>query len=188
MASVPQFCQKYVARASFAAPSVPSYASLSGHGRIAWLLPRASPVAPTYAPSCARYVIGPPANVVTLPAPINCAYSRSKWNIRSCWTRITLSALLPLQIFGQGGNAWNLLHFDNQSEAMICVDSIKQYSIPSVPSRLEWVKTRPDSIFAYVTESIGRIEISVRKQKDKIHKIQGRQEDDETCCEIPVPP
>ena len=30
---------------------------LSGHGRIAWLLPRASPVAPAYAPSRARYAI-----------------------------------------------------------------------------------------------------------------------------------
>ena len=28
-----------------------------GHGRIAWLLPRASPLAPTYAPSHARYAI-----------------------------------------------------------------------------------------------------------------------------------
>ena len=46
----------------------------------------------------------------------------------------------------QGGNAWNLLDFDNQSAAIICVDTIKYYSIPSVPSRLErleGVKARP---------------------------------------------
>ena len=54
---VPQFLQKYIARVSFAAPSFPSYASWSGHGRIAWLLPRSSPLAPTYAPSYARYTI-----------------------------------------------------------------------------------------------------------------------------------
>ena len=43
----------------------------------------------------------------------------------------------------QGGNAWNLLDFDNQSAAIICVDIIKYYSIPSVLSRSEAVKTRP---------------------------------------------
>ena len=48
------------------------------------------------------------------------------------------------QFFRQGGNAWNLLDFDNQSAAFICVDTIKYDSIPSVPSRLEGVKTRPD--------------------------------------------
>ena len=44
----------------------------------------------------------------------------------------------------QGGNAWNLFDFDNQSAAFFCVDTIKYYSIPSVPSHLEGVKTRPD--------------------------------------------
>ena len=29
------------------------------------------------------YPHGPPANVATLPAPINCTYSRSKWAVRS---------------------------------------------------------------------------------------------------------
>ena len=43
----------------------------------------------------------------------------------------------------EGGNAWNLLDFDYQSAAIVCVDTIKYYSIPSVPSRLEGVKTRP---------------------------------------------
>ena len=57
MTSVPRICQKYIARVSFAAPSFPSYVSWSGHGRIAWLLPRASPLAPTYAPYHALYAI-----------------------------------------------------------------------------------------------------------------------------------
>ena len=41
------------------------------------------------------------------------------------------------KFFKQGGNAWNLLDFDYQSAAIGCVDTIKYYSIPSVPSRLE---------------------------------------------------
>ena len=49
-----------------------------------------------------------------------------------------------LQIFRHGGNAWNLLDFDNQSAAIICVDAMKYYSITNVPSRLEGVKTRPE--------------------------------------------
>ena len=39
------------------------------------------------------------------------------------------------KIFRQGGNAWNLFDFDNQSAAIFCVD--KYYSIPIVPSGLE---------------------------------------------------
>ena len=45
--------------------------------------------------------------------------------------------------FRQGGNAWDLFDFDNQSAAIFCVDTIKYYSIPGVPSGLEEVKTRP---------------------------------------------
>ena len=50
--------------------------------------------------------------------------------------------------FRQGGNAWNLLDFDSQSAAIFCVDTIKNIfsiNVPSVPSRLEGVKTRPES-------------------------------------------
>ena len=50
------------------------------------------------------------------------------------------------QIFRQAGNAWNLFDFDNQSAAIFCVDTTKYYSIPSVPSRLEGVKTRPQLV------------------------------------------
>ena len=49
------------------------------------------------------------------------------------------------QKFRRGGNAWNLFDFDNQSAAIFCVDTIKYYSIPSVPSGLEEVKTRPET-------------------------------------------
>ena len=47
--------------------------------------------------------------------------------------------------FRQGGNAWNLFDFDDQSAAFFWVDTIKYYSIPNVPSHLEGVKTRPNS-------------------------------------------
>ena len=58
MTLVQQFFQRYNARVSFAAPSFPSYASQSSHGRIAWLLPPASPVAPNLPhPIHTRYAI-----------------------------------------------------------------------------------------------------------------------------------
>ena len=47
-------------------------------------------------------------------------------------------------IYGQGGNGWNLLVFGNKSAAIISADTVKCYSIPSIPSRLGAVKTRPD--------------------------------------------
>ena len=38
------------------------------------------------------------------------------------------------KVFRQGGNAWNLLlDFDYQSAAIVCVDTIKCCSIPTVP-------------------------------------------------------
>ena len=40
------------------------------------------------------------------------------------------------------GNACNLLDFDNQSAAIICLDTVKYNSIPSVPRGVEEVKTR----------------------------------------------
>ena len=49
------------------------------------------------------------------------------------------------KIIKQGGTAWNLFDFDNQSASIFCVDTIKYYSIPSVPNGLEGVKTRRDS-------------------------------------------
>ena len=154
MTSVPKFFQKYIARVSFADPSFPSYASWSGHGRIAWLLPRASPVAPTNAPSRARYAIS------CTPTPSwsssKCRNAPSTNQLHVFSFQVGSSVLLnkdyclntssSSKIFNQGGNAWNLFDFDNQSAAIICVDTIKYYSIPSVPSRFEGVeKTRPHS-------------------------------------------
>ena len=90
------------------------------------------------------YPHGPPANVATLPAPINCTYSRTKVG-RSVWLNkdyCLKSFSSSSKIFRQGGNAWNLFDFD-QSAAIFCVDTIKHYSIPSIPSDLEGAKTRP---------------------------------------------
>ena len=45
-----------------------------------------------------------------------------------------------IQEFQTGGNAWNLFDLIT-NQAIVCVDTIQYYSIPSVPSRLEGVKT-----------------------------------------------
>ena len=45
------------------------------------------------------------------------------------------------KIYEQGGNAWNLLDFDNQSAEIICADTTKYRSIPSVQVVFEGVKT-----------------------------------------------
>ena len=118
-------------------------------------------MAPTYAPSHARYAIS------CTPIP---SWSTSK----SCNTPSTnqlhvfsfhmgRSVLLNKdyclntfsKIFRQSGNAWNLLDFGNQSAACFCVDTIKYYSIPSVPSRLEGVKTRPQSYVPILRIDLG---------------------------------
>ena len=152
---MPRICQKYIARVSFAAPSFPSYASWSGHGRIAWLLPRASPLAPRYAPSHARYAISCHLMYTHTPMVLQQMLQHSQHQSPA---RIRVpSGLFGLlnkdyclntpssssKNFRQDGNAWNLFDFDNQSTANFCVETIKYYSIPSVPSGLEEVKTRP---------------------------------------------
>ena len=58
--------------------------------------------------------------------------------------RLLLEHFFLFQKFSKVGNAWNLLDFDNQSTAIVRVDTITDYSIPSVPNRLEGVKTRPE--------------------------------------------
>ena len=95
------------------------------------------------------YPHGPPANVATLPAPINCTYSRSKWAVRSCRTRITVWTLfLPLPKFSDRAGTLgidSILITNKQQFFMWIPQNItSKYSIPSVPSRLEGVKTRPD--------------------------------------------
>ena len=133
MTSVPQFCQKYIARVSFAAPSFPSYASWSGHGRIAWLLPRASPLAPTYAPSHARYAIS--CTPIPSWSSSKCRNTPSTNQLHVFSFQVGRSVLMNKDYclntysssknFGQGGNAWNQLDFDQS--AIICVDTIKYY-------------------------------------------------------------
>ena len=117
-------------------------------------MPRASPVAPTYAPSRARYAIS------CTPIP--------SWSSSQCRNTPSTNQLhvfsfhagrsvLPtrdyffststsFKTFRQGGNAWNLLAFDYQSAEIICVDTIIFKSIPGVPSRLEGVETRPHKL------------------------------------------
>ena len=54
----------------------------SCRGRVLWCthMPHAMLATPSHAISCTPiYPNGPPANVATLPAPINCTSSRSKW-------------------------------------------------------------------------------------------------------------
>ena len=113
-------------------------------------MPRASPVAPTSAPSHARYVIS--CTPIPSRSSSKCRDTLSTNQLQVFSFQVGRSVLLnkdyclktssSSKIFNQGGNAWNLLDFDNQSAAIICVDTIKYYSIPSVPSRLEGVKTR----------------------------------------------
>ena len=64
------------------------------------------------------------------------------------------------KIFRQGGNAWNLFHFDNQSAAIFCVETIKYYSIPSVPSGLEEVQTRP-YLLMYLSPARRRVSLDL---------------------------
>ena len=90
------------------------------------------------------YPHGPPANVATLPAPINCTYSRSKRAVRSGLTRITVWTLLPLPNFaGRAGTLGIYSILITNQQQFFGEDTIKYCSIPSVPSGLEEVKTRP---------------------------------------------
>ena len=124
----------------------------SGRGRIAWLLPRASPVAPTCAPSRARYAIS--CTPIPSWSSSKCRNTPSTNQLhvfafqvgRSVWLNkdYCLNTSSSSNFFRQGGNAWNLFDSDNQSAAIFCVDTIKYNSLPSVPSGLEEVKTRPD--------------------------------------------
>ena len=78
------------------------------------------------------------------------------------------------EIFNQGGNAWNLLDFDNQSAAFFFVDTIKYDSIPNVPSRLEGVKTRPERDMKYIDYCYIQ-EMSLSLVGEKSHVERGNQ-------------
>ena len=129
--SVPRLCQKYIARVSFASPSFPSYASWLGRGRIAWLLPRASPLAPTYALSHARYAISCHLMYTHTPwSSSNCRNNPSNNQLhvfafpvgRSVWLNkdYCLNTSSSSKFSRQGGNGRNLFDFDNQLAALFC--------------------------------------------------------------------
>ena len=115
-------------------------------------------MATTYAPSHARYAISCHLMYAIPPWPSSkCRNTPNTNQLHVFAFQVGRSVLLTKdyclntsfsssKIFRQGGNAWNLFDFDNQSAAIFCVDTIKYYSIPSVPSRLEGVKTPPDRV------------------------------------------
>ena len=123
MTSVPRICQKYISRVSFAAPSFPSYASWSGHGRIAWLLPRASLLAPTCAPSHARYAIS-----------CHLMYTHTPYGSSSKCRNTPITNQLHVSAFQVGRSVW--LNKDYFPEKLLligcCEKGIEQ--IPSVPT------------------------------------------------------
>ena len=132
MTSVPRICQKYMARVSIAAPSIPSYASWPGHDRIAWLLPPASLLAPTYAPSYAPYAISCHLTYAHTPmvlqqmAQHSQHQSTARIHVPSGPFGLAEQGLFAdtsssSKIFRQGGNAWNLFDFDNYPTAIFCV-------------------------------------------------------------------
>ena len=109
---------------------------------------------PTYAPSHARYAIP----CIPLPSwsSSKCRNTPSTNQLHVVSFKVGRSVLLnkdyclntsfSSKFFRQSGNAWNLLDFDNHSAAITCVETKKYYSIPSFPSRLEGVKTRPQCV------------------------------------------
>ena len=123
-----------------------------------WLLPRAGPLGPTYAPSHARYAISCHVMYTHIPSRSSskCHNTPSTDQLHVFSFQVGRSVLLnkdyclnttlSSMFFRQSGNAWNLLDFDNHSAAITCVETKKYYSIPSFPSRLEGVKTRPQCV------------------------------------------
>ena len=107
------------------------------YGRIAWLLPRVSPLAPTYAPSHARYAISchlmythiPPWSFSKCPnTPSTNQLHVFAFQVgRSVWLNkdYCLNTSSSSKKFRQGGYACNLFDFGNQSAAVFCVDTLK---------------------------------------------------------------
>ena len=82
---------------------------------------------------------GPLVNVATLPAPINCTYSRSKWAVRSGWTSITVRTLLPLPMLSGRVGTIGIHSILITNPRHIMCGYQKYYTIPSVPNGLEGV-------------------------------------------------
>ena len=144
MISVLQFCQKHVTRVSFAAPSFPSYVCL---------LHRPWPyrVAPAAGESCGAHICPIPCWPCHLMTLMVLQQMSQHFQYQSTARILVPSGpfgpaeqgllfeqLFCIQIFQTGWERLeSILDFDNPSAAIICVDTIKYYSIPSVPSGLE---------------------------------------------------
>ena len=150
--SVPQFCQKYIARVSFAAPSFPVR-----------LLVRPWPpyrVAASSGESCGTHICPIPCllchlmytrTVMVLQQMSQHSQHQSTLHVFSF--QVGRSVLLNKDYYFSTSSSskfsdrvgtlaiYSILITDQQQ--IVCVGTIKYYSIPSVPSRLEGVKTCP---------------------------------------------
>ena len=155
MTSVPQFCQEYIT--SLVRRPVFSLV------RLIIVRPWPCRLAPAAGESCGAHICPIPCTPIPLWSSSKCRNTPSTNQLHVFSFRVGRSVLLnkdyclntssSSKFFGQGGNAWNLLDFEYQSAAIVCVDTIKYYSIPSVPSRLEGVKTRPHTHSYYNTST-----------------------------------
>ena len=122
----------------------------SCRGRVLWHphMPRPMLAMPSHATSCTPIPPWSSSKCRNTPS-INQLHVFAFQVGRSVWLNkdYYLNTSSSSKIFRQGGNDWNLFDFDTNQQHFFCVDTctIKYYSIPSVPSRLEGVKTRPVS-------------------------------------------
>ena len=105
-------------------------------------------MAPTYAPSHARYAIsctlrshGPPANVAT-QSTVRIYVPSGPFGLVE--QGLLLENFFFLPTFSDRVGTLGTYSSLKSNQAIVCVDTIKYYSIPSVPSRLDGVKTRPE--------------------------------------------
>ena len=156
MISVTQFCQKYIAKVSFAArlfPRTPPSQAIavsrgSCRGRVLWRphMPHPMRAMPSHAFSFTP--IPPWSSSKCRNTPRTSQQHVFAFHVgRSVWLNKDYclnTSSSSLKIFRQGGNTLEIYSIlIPQSAAFFCVDTIQYYSIPSVPSGLEGVKTRP---------------------------------------------
>ena len=139
MTSAPHFCQKYIARVSFAAVlfprTPPSHAMAVSRGSCRGM-PNPMLATPSHAISCTPTIPWSSSKCRNTPGTNKLPVSAFQVG-RLVWLNkdYCLNTSSSSQILRQGGNVWNLFDLDNQSAAFFCVDTIKYCSIPSVPSR-----------------------------------------------------
>ena len=147
MTSVPQFCQKYIAK-SRSSPRLfprtpPSQAMAvsrgSCRGRVLWRphMPHPMLAMPSHAISCTPLPPRSSSKYRNIPSTNQLHVFAFKVG-RSVWLKkdYCLDTSSSSNLFRQGGNAWNLFDFDNQSAAIVCVDTIKYYSLTRATFRL----------------------------------------------------